>query len=195
MRGRWKNSTRQHDTYADTVIPYVDAKVAAALCKGGVITYQVIKESGITDGWIMDHVVPNMARFGISREVCLVLGRAMLWRIFDNSGDDLVPVEQKNRILARYRDLRDRNSLPEDSNPVKKVPLVVDGFDAEVLIETIEDADEEDGGGVNGSATIQRMGLRRQEIRLLASQVHHLRRQLAEQQAENERRFEVRTLH
>jgi len=34
--GRWNKSSLKHETYASTRIPYIDAKVAAALCKGGV---------------------------------------------------------------------------------------------------------------------------------------------------------------
>lgn len=78
-RGRWKNTRRQHETYADTSLAYVDAKVAAALCKGGVIAYLVDPGSGITDEWILQHVVPNLMRHGIELQVCKVLGRAMLW--------------------------------------------------------------------------------------------------------------------
>ncbi|KAL3772963.1 hypothetical protein ACHAWO_008693 [Cyclotella atomus] len=41
-------------TYADTSIPFVDAKVAAALCKGGPIAYVVDEESCVTDCWICE---------------------------------------------------------------------------------------------------------------------------------------------
>ena len=54
----------------------------------------VLPESGIRDGWILDHVTPNMARSGIPHQVCLVLGKAMLWHVFDSCGDDLVPSEE-----------------------------------------------------------------------------------------------------
>ena len=37
--GRWKNSSRQHETYASTSIPYVDDIVATSLCTGGVCIY------------------------------------------------------------------------------------------------------------------------------------------------------------
>jgi hypothetical protein len=90
-RGRWKNSRRQHETYADTSIAYVDAKVAAAMCKGGVIAYLIDEISGVTDAWILEHVVPNMVNHGIDHQVCKVLGRAVLWRLFDRSGDDAFP--------------------------------------------------------------------------------------------------------
>lgn len=66
-RGRWRNSRRQHETYADTSIPFVDAKVAAAVCKGGPIAYVVDEESCISDCWILDHVTPHMARCGIPK--------------------------------------------------------------------------------------------------------------------------------
>jgi hypothetical protein len=37
--GRWKNPSHQHDTYASTSIPCIDAKVVAALCKGCVCVH------------------------------------------------------------------------------------------------------------------------------------------------------------
>ena len=80
-----------HETYADTSIAFVDAKVAAAMCKGGVIAYLVDEMSGITDKWILDHVVPNMVRHGIDEQVCKVLGHSVLWRLFNRSGDDAFP--------------------------------------------------------------------------------------------------------
>ncbi|KAL3773982.1 hypothetical protein ACHAW5_000582 [Stephanodiscus triporus] len=55
FHGRWKKSRHQQDTYADTTIPFVDSKVAMALCKGGPIAYVVKDASGITDQWILDY--------------------------------------------------------------------------------------------------------------------------------------------
>ena len=68
-RGRWKNSRQQHETYADTNIAYVDAKVAAAMCKGGKLVYEVDPLSGVTDNWILDNVVPNMVTHGLMCQV------------------------------------------------------------------------------------------------------------------------------
>jgi hypothetical protein len=31
----------KHETYADTNIEFVNAKVAAAMCKGGVVVYKI----------------------------------------------------------------------------------------------------------------------------------------------------------
>jgi hypothetical protein len=151
--------------------------------------YAAERESGISDGWIIDHVTPNMASAGIPRQVCLVLGRAMLWRIFDRCGEDLVPPEQRIRILQRYEDLSANNLLSVGTNPVKKIPLVVDGYDSEVLIDQVVGGDDDD---TDNPVLIQRMRLRRQEIRLLASQVIHLRRELADSRVEHERQLQVR---
>jgi hypothetical protein len=63
-----------HGTYADTSIAFVDAKVAATMCKGNVIVYLVDEMSGVMDKWILDHVVPNMLRHGIDEQVCKVWG-------------------------------------------------------------------------------------------------------------------------
>ena len=91
---------RQQDTYADTTIPFVDAKVAAALCKGGPVAYIVKDASGVTDQWILDYVVPSMRRglycpdprnasdvfaVAVPEQVCIVLGRALLFKLFDSS--------------------------------------------------------------------------------------------------------------
>ena len=80
-RFRWK-CKRQQDTYVATTVPYPDAKVAAALCKDGAIHYHLKEESGLTDSWICDYVSPNITQV-YGPAMGAVLGRALLWRIFD----------------------------------------------------------------------------------------------------------------
>ncbi len=79
--GYWKSDKHQQDTYANVTIPYIDARVASKLCKGETITYQHVDGSGITDDWILEHVIPNMQNY-LECEVCIVFGHALLWRIF-----------------------------------------------------------------------------------------------------------------
>ena len=69
------------ETYVATDIPYVDTKVASAMCKGGAVVYIVLEESGITDEWICAHIVPHIVELGFALQVCIVLGRALLWRL------------------------------------------------------------------------------------------------------------------
>ena len=103
--------------------------------------------------------------------------------------DDLVPREQRRRILELFEDLGVNNLLPAGKNPVRKIPVVVDGYDTEVLMDQIVSGDDVDE---NNNTAPQRIGLRRQEIRLLASQVTHLRRELADSRVEHERQLQVR---
>ncbi|KAL7525427.1 hypothetical protein ACHAXR_000999, partial [Thalassiosira sp. AJA248-18] len=148
-RGRWKGDSRQQDVYADTTIPYVDAKVAAALCKGGPVVYSQKTESGITDQWILDYVVPNMAHH-LPRQACIVLGRALLWKIFHHSGESL-PAGIRSRVMSAYNDLGDlRAALDDGENPVSKTPIGVAGVDSELIIEEIMGDFEEGGGGGGG---------------------------------------------
>ena len=191
-RGRWKGDSRQQDTYADTTIPYVDAKVAAALCKGGPIAFVVREELGITDQWILDYVVPHMAEH-LPRQVSIVLGRALLWKIFHRSGHDL-PSEIRERVMDAYSDLVGPAVVEEGENPVQKIPLGVAGVDSELIIDEIMGGGGEDNGGnPNGGHGDYRSnnGLHRQEVRLLSSQVLHLRRELSDSIAELERRDAV----
>jgi hypothetical protein len=72
-----EETRRQQDTYADTGIPYLDAKVSAALCKGGPIAYAVDPRSGVSDSWIREHVLPHSAA-ALPTLVANLFGRAVL---------------------------------------------------------------------------------------------------------------------
>ena len=138
-RARWKRK-RQQDNYADTMLPYPDARVAAALCKGGPIHYSLKPNSGISEDWILEHVDPMIAS-RYCRSVALVLGRALLWRVFDESESLVVPDNICQRVKGAYRDLGERCQLPVGENPVEKIPLIITGSDAEVHIDMLLDDD------------------------------------------------------
>ena len=177
-----------HETYADTTIAFVDAKVAAAMCKGGVIAYVVDQMSGVTDKWILDHVVPNMVRKGIDEQVCKVLGRSVLWRVFDRSGDDAFPPHRREQIMSAYRDLGARNVLEEGCNPIKRKPLIISGHDTEVIIDLLLDDGSDEAPGVDVRRSL---AVRNQEVRLLSSQILHMRRELVDARAEADRQIGI----
>ena len=202
FRGRWKNSRHQQDTYADTTIPFVDAKVAVALCKGGPVAYVVKDASGITDQWVLDYVVPSMRSAtyrppfsapnefaaAIPDQVCIVLGRALLWKVFDSSREKQeggVAPQIRARIMDAYASLGGRNTLGQGENPMKKIPLGVIGVDGELIIDVLAQ-DAEPGNGVDVRV---RTGMERQEVHLLSSQVLHLRQELKDATAEQDRRY------
>ncbi len=177
-RGRWKNSRRQHETYADTDIGWVDAKVASSLCKGGPIAYVIDPLSGVTDQWVLDHVVPNLSK-KVPVEVAKVLGGAVLFHAFDSSTKAAFPSHRKEHIRDAYFDLGARNQLEVGVNPVKRKPLVVTGHDSEVVMDFMDVDDTEQDAR-------RSLALRQEEVRMLSSQVLHLRRELMDARAEAE---------
>ena len=139
-RGRWKGSDRQQDQYADTTIPHVDAIVAATLCVGGLIAYFVRNGSGVSSDWILEHVTPHMFAANIPRQVCIVLGRALLWKVWETA----------------HGNLGARNRLEAGTNPVWRANIGVTGIDAELYVFEIMGSGGEDEGGVSGPGAVER---------------------------------------
>ena len=113
-RGRWRGDKRQQDDYTSTTIPFVDAKVAFALARGGGAAYMQREESGMTDQVILDYVVPHLSPH-VPRQVALVLGRALHWQICDDSRVNIVPEVIRHRVEDATR------SLGEGENPRYRV--------------------------------------------------------------------------
>ena len=172
-RARWKRKSQQ-DKYAECTVPWPDAKVASALCKGGPIHYSVKEGSGISEEWILRYVCPAI-RTCYGRSLSLVLGRALLWRIFDRSEAHVVPATIRNRVKRAYRDLGERCRLLNEENPVEKVPLLVTGEDAMVFIDVLDDDDDGDAGNRNGRRVRPRRRTE-EELRHLRSLVVGLKR-------------------
>ncbi len=191
--GRWKGRKRQQDTYADTTIPCTDAKVAAALFRGGPVEYVIKKESGIIDQWVLDYIVPSMraAKWEgtemVPNQACIVLGRALLWKIFHSSGEKGVAPEIRARVLHAYADLGDRNTLENGDNPVRKIPLGIIGVDGELIVEELM---QEESAAGNGNVRV-RGGMERQEIQLLQSQIVHLCRETKDMPSESDCRHAI----
>jgi len=183
-RGRWKRRKRQSDTYIDPCLPWPDAKVASFLCKGGPCSYVTKDGSGISDDWILQHVVPKIAsRF--PRAVALVLGRALLWLVFEErsrTNEPYLPSDLHDLIWEAYRDIPGR-TLPLIENPIRKVLLLVTGDEGEVFVDELVGEDE-DGSDNNGRRTRRRF--ERDEMRALHSQVAGLRRDNQELKAQLE---------
>jgi hypothetical protein len=101
-RGRWKRAGgRIVNRYISNNLPYSDAKVAAALCIGGPCKYALKDNSGVTDEWLLEHVVPNTvarSKFHNNEHVAQVLALPLLWASFDSEMEDLMPAHLRNRI-------------------------------------------------------------------------------------------------
>jgi hypothetical protein len=119
--------------------------------------------------------------------VCIVLGRALLWRIFDKSGN-FIPKEIKRYVHGAYSNLGDQCTLENGVNPIKKIPLGISGNDAEVVIDEL--FTDEGFELVDEQGRRVRRRIEKQEITLLASQVLHLHRDVFNLKAQLERRDE-----
>ena len=136
VRGRWKRAKLQVDTYLDPDIPYPDAKVAASLCVGGAIKYELLQDSKLDDCWVVENVVPNIYKTHEDKKVAAVLGKALLWACFDGAFQDMVPNDLRGRVHTQYERIR---TLSSGVNPVKKVPVVVCGHEGQLFIDKLLD--------------------------------------------------------
>ena len=90
--------------------------------------------------------------------------------------------------MSAYRDLGACNILELGCNPVKRKPLIVSGHDTEVLIDLLLDDSDEATPGVGVRRSL---AVRNQEVRLLSSQIIHMRRELVDARAEADRQIGI----
>jgi len=88
-----------------------------------------------------------MVCHGLLCEVCIVFGCAVLFRVFDRRGDDAVPTPMRELIMQVNHDLGSHNILEDGCNPIKRRPLIVTGYNLEVIIDLMEARDEDNGQG------------------------------------------------
>lgn len=183
MRGRWKGQKRIVDTYIDMSLPYPDAKVAASLCIGGAIKYELRSNSRISNDWLVEHVSKNIASL-FPRQMAIVLGKALLWAICDDEASQFIDSAMVQRVRTDVRSLNGCYTAGLTSmNPVRKVPLIVNGEEGVLIINELED----DVDDVNLGHGVQAGGIGRSDsnqIRMLVSAVKSLSRQNEEMKNE-----------
>jgi hypothetical protein len=134
---------RQQERYASTTIPSIDGLVAAALCKDGPIHYHIKEFSGIDDGWVCENVSPNIQK-KYGSKVTVVLGRALLWSIYDPDQSHVVPSEISTQVKNLFN--RAQSSRLEDGEtPIAKVPLDVRGdVNGNLILTVLNDSIDDD---------------------------------------------------
>ena len=149
----WKQK-RQSDTYIDLNLEWPDAKCAAALCVGGCICYHLKEEAHLSEDWILKHVTPNIHRV-LGKKVALILGQALLWRIFDPEQSKVLPTKWVSQICKIYGN-RTNNELNDDENPVARVQLHVDGNNGQLYVMPLFPFPEEDDEDITMGTTTPR---------------------------------------
>ena len=130
-RGRWKNKKRVSDAYDDTQLDYVDAKVAATLCPGGVCHCEVV-DPGVTGDWLAEVVCPNV-RDVFGQPVAVLFGKAVMWLAFSQHQEHM-PTGMRERIHAAYQE---RATIADGENPIRRRLVVVTGNDARMFMEDV----------------------------------------------------------
>ena len=146
-RGRWKAGRRVSDRYYFE-LPYVDAKVASALCHGGPCSYRIKANSPVTDDWILTYVVPKISaspKYG--KAIAKVLGKAVLSVIFSTKSA-WVPQEIVIRVKAAYKELLDHQgggNIDYEVCPIEKRQLIITGADSHLQIRETANTQERQG--------------------------------------------------
>ena len=180
LRGRWKKSKRTVDAYLDTTIPYPDAKVAASICIGGPIKYQLVGNCGLDNSWICQTVTPTIFKMHHCKKTAAVFGKAILWACFDPSVRDHVPKSIRERVISQYEAIR---LLDANTNPVQKISLVIAGHEGQLFIDELNDPDEPASDNAaqirpSDASKLNRKRVRRSaEMQAVFSQLSAIRRQ------------------
>ena len=118
----------------DPLLPYQDAKVAAALCVGGPIKYALVEGSSIMEAWLAQNVVPHILLWYPHESSCIgmTLVLPQLWACLEPIMQSTVPEDLRQRVQDVYAKIC---QLDEGVNPIKKVPIVVYHIEDQLVID------------------------------------------------------------
>mmetsp|Transcript_36970 Transcript_36970/g.89819 ORF Transcript_36970/g.89819 Transcript_36970/m.89819 type:complete len:692 (-) Transcript_36970:70-2145(-) len=148
IRGRWQGEGggRVVNVYIDRKHEYIDGKVAAALCHGGPVKYELKEGVELSTEWLYQNVIPKIrAKFRRDNRLCRVLALTLLYACMQD--DILVPTEIKNRVRTAYGELN-----LDIQQPVQKIPLFVHRVEDQLAIDEAIVIDGEGGAGAGRGA-------------------------------------------
>ena len=127
------------DTYIDVeLLPFPDAKVAAALCIGGSCKYIIKDSSGVSNSWLLQYVVLNIYT-EYARDIALALLAPPLCEqclsLLTLQG--YLPQSLTSRIKAAYYIIGPQQNS-DNNKPVERRLIAVNGADeAQVYIDEV----------------------------------------------------------
>ena len=186
IRGRWKQQgQRVVFRYIDVKQLFIDAKVAAALCIGGPIKYDLVDDAevrmAVTNDWIFTNVIPCIrTRFSGDSRLCRVLGLSLLFGCLDEELAPELPLHVVARVRNAWEALQLRAAVATN-NPVHRVPLHVYRINDALCIDPIvmQREGEGDATGAPGAHSATTAGSRgdNDSYQALLIQLQHLRQQ------------------
>ena len=125
------------DIYIDPLLPYQDAKVAAALCVGGPIKYALVEGSGIMESLAGSACGASYIFLLYPHEsscIGMTLVLPLLWACLEPTMQSKVPEDLRQRVQDAYAAIP---QLDEGVNPIKKVPIVVYHIEDRLIIDGV----------------------------------------------------------
>eukprot|EP00957_Ditylum_brightwellii_P021879 1649911-Ditylum_brightwellii.AAC.1 len=107
-----------------------------ALCDGSPCAYKLKEGSGVADVWISKYDCPSIRRV-YGKGITTLLGKAVLWEIFESNHKHLVPQAWRHLVVAHYNKIPSHHHLSDGENPVVKRHLVVREYDGSPHFDTI----------------------------------------------------------
>ena len=74
--------------------------MASVLAIGGAIKYQVKQGAQVSDSFILGNVVPHTSQL-LNQKVTIILGKALLWEVFDDDNSGTVELEEFLNIFYK----------------------------------------------------------------------------------------------
>ena len=167
---------------------------------GGPCKYQII-DKYVNDDFILNYVVPKMKE-RVCKNVCIILGTALLYFCFTNQADCQVPHSILSCVHSAFGAIERRAEDPVPVNPVRKIVLILSGQEGEVYLdEAVEEEtvvggrnDEVLGAGQRPASITDRPT--REQLRALHSQlaavkaaIHRLERRMEEDKVFSNRNY------
>eukprot|EP00957_Ditylum_brightwellii_P030370 2300380-Ditylum_brightwellii.AAC.1 len=112
------------DQCCDTILPWMDVKANVMLCVGGACTYIWKEGNGVIEPWICQYVYPCI-RTVYGKEITTLVGKVVMWAIFDSNFQELVPQSWHHLAVADYNNTPSYHCIAGSEIPVEKCCLVV----------------------------------------------------------------------
>jgi hypothetical protein len=143
------------------------------LAIGGPIKYEIRSGCNISDKWFVTHVTPFILQ-QCPREVAVVLGKAILWGVFDDQVSQYMDAQMVQSVRTVLLQVPNNGVVSNDGTEINPVRNRV--IDRNLVITELGDNEENEEGG-SGRGQGARLVGADAEVRALTAIVNALRRE------------------
>jgi hypothetical protein len=147
------------------------------------IKYEIRRGCPISDEWVVTHVSPFILQ-QCPRQVAVVLGKAILWGVFDDQVSQYMDAQMVQNVRTVLLQVPNNGVVCDDGNEmnlVRKRVIDISGSDGNLVITELGDNENNEEGGNSGSSGSGGQGGQLvgadAEVRALTATVNVLRRE------------------